>query len=84
MSLDPELKIPKNGVEKYLLRSAFDCEDLLPSDILWRAKEAFSDGIASQSKSWYEVLQEYVDEQVWLLFMQFLMRFMYGQCVHII
>ena len=64
MSLDPELKIPKNGAEKHLLRSAFDCEDLLPSEILWRAKEQFSDGMASKSKSWYEVLQDYVDEQV--------------------
>lgn len=38
----PKDKIrPKEGVEKFLIRSAFDNTDLLPEHILWRHKEAF-------------------------------------------
>ena len=58
------MKQPHKGVEKYLLRSAFDGIDLLPNDILWRPKEDFSDGVSSQTRSWYEVLQEFITEQV--------------------
>ncbi|KAJ8916754.1 hypothetical protein NQ315_013959 [Exocentrus adspersus] len=41
LNIDPELKQPKDGVEKYLLRSAFEGTDVLPHEILWRHKEAF-------------------------------------------
>lgn len=41
LNVDPKLKQPKGGVEKYLLRSAFDKTDILPDEILWRHKEAF-------------------------------------------
>jgi len=64
LSLDPELKTPKEGVEKHLLRSAFDGQGLLPKEILWRPKEGFSDGLSSQARSWHEVLQDSVEEQV--------------------
>uniref|UniRef100_A0A8C5MTQ1 Asparagine synthetase [glutamine-hydrolyzing] n=1 Tax=Leptobrachium leishanense TaxID=445787 RepID=A0A8C5MTQ1_9ANUR len=64
LSLPPELRIPKNGIEKYLLREAFEDSDLLPKDILWRPKEAFSDGIMSVKKSWFTVLQDYIEQQV--------------------
>ncbi|CAG5116300.1 unnamed protein product, partial [Candidula unifasciata] len=63
LSLDPELRQPKNSIEKYLLRSAFDESDLLPKEILWRPKEAFSDGISSVSRSWYQIIQDYCQEQ---------------------
>jgi asparagine synthase (glutamine-hydrolysing) len=53
------LRRPGNGrIEKQLLRDAFDGLDLLPREILYRRKEAFSDGISSQEKSWYEIIQE--------------------------
>jgi asparagine synthase (glutamine-hydrolysing) len=53
--------------EKWLLRTAFDKyhytnhrdEPLLPDSVLWRRKEAFSDGVSGKSRSLYEVLQEY-------------------------
>lgn len=45
-------------VEKWLLRRAFDDGMTLPHDVLWRRKEAFSDGVSSPEKSWYEVIQE--------------------------
>ena len=44
--------------EKYLLRKAFDSTNLLPKEVLWRTKEAFSDGVSKQKKSWFEIIQE--------------------------
>lgn len=42
LSIAENLRQPKDkSIEKYLLRSAFDKDDLLPHDILWRHKEAF-------------------------------------------
>ena len=66
LSLPPETRQPCEGVEKWLLRRAFDETDLLPKDILWRPKEAFSDGIGSNDpgKSWFEIVQQYVETQV--------------------
>lgn len=46
--------------EKYMLRKAFDNDILLPKEILWRTKEAFSDGVSSLKKSWYEIIDEKV------------------------
>ena len=53
-----------NQIEKYLLRSAFDNEDLLPKEVLWRRKEAFSDGCSSNERSWHKIIQEFVDNQI--------------------
>ncbi|XP_031796150.1 asparagine synthetase [glutamine-hydrolyzing] [Sarcophilus harrisii] len=64
LSLPPELRIPKNGVEKHLLREAFQDCGLLPKEILWRPKEAFSDGLTSVKKSWFTILQEHIEHQV--------------------
>lgn len=47
--------------EKYLIRKAFDSENILPKDVLWRVKEAFSDGVSSQKKSWFQVIQDKID-----------------------
>jgi len=55
------LRMPKDWVEKYLFRKAFDSTDLLPKEILWRSKEALSDGTSSKTKSWFEVIQEHID-----------------------
>lgn len=50
-------KLPKTfGCEKYLIRKAFEKYNLLPSEVLWRRKEAFSDGVSSKEKSWFEIL----------------------------
>jgi len=55
---------PRDGVEKYVLRKAFDHDDLLPNEILWRKKEAFSDACSSKEKSWYQVIQEEIEKRV--------------------
>lgn len=62
LSIDPSIRYhPKhNQCEKYLLRKAFDDDAYLPKEILWRKKEAFSDGVSSLQKSWYEIIGDYV------------------------
>jgi asparagine synthase (glutamine-hydrolysing) len=58
--------------EKYLLREAFDSENfsnykenpLLPYEILWRSKEAFSDGVSSASLSLFEILQNKISQHL--------------------
>jgi len=51
-------------IEKYLLRTAFNKDNygstLLPYEILWRSKEAFSDGVSIQSRSLFEIIQEQI------------------------
>jgi len=62
LELDPELRTPRNGKEKWLLRQAHDNIGLLPDEVLWRKKEAFSDGVSSTNKSWYQIMQQYCNE----------------------
>ena len=54
-----------NQCEKYLLRTAFSqmyhpdsSKPFLPAEILWRRKEAFSDGVSGVGRSLYIILQE--------------------------
>jgi asparagine synthase (glutamine-hydrolysing) len=59
LSIPLELRQPVKGVlpEKWILRKAFDDGVTLPKEVLWRRKEAFSDGV-SGDRSWYEIAQE--------------------------
>lgn len=50
------------GCEKYLLRDAF--RGILPDEVLWRTKEAFSDGVSHETNSWFKIIQEHVDTLV--------------------
>ena len=64
LNIDASLKVPnKQRMEKYLLRKAFDEvykeNPILPKEVLWRKKEAFSDGVSTKEKSWYIMTQEY-------------------------
>ena len=45
--------------EKYLLRESFK-DGYLPNEVLYRKKEAFSDGVSSKDKTWKDVLEEYI------------------------
>lgn len=63
--------------EKWLLRSSFDPSyalssesasvsssntyTYLPDEVLWRTKEAFSDGVSSQKRSWFTIIKEYIE-----------------------
>jgi asparagine synthase (glutamine-hydrolysing) len=60
-------KIDNKNTEKYILRHSFsdayfknyNNNPLLPDSILWRRKEAFSDGVSSQGRTLYKIIQEY-------------------------
>jgi len=58
-SLPPKKICPRKGIEKYLIRRSFDGMNLLPSEILWRTKEAFSDGVSSEQNNWLDYLKKY-------------------------
>lgn len=65
--IPPELLIPtKNKMEKYMLRKAFENnnKNCLPAEILWRKKEAFSDGVSSKEDSWFLILKNYFEEKL--------------------
>ena len=66
MSLPPWMKRFGDGaehaVEKHLLRTAF--EGLLPEDVMWRRKEAFSDGVSGHDRTWVQIIQEYANKRV--------------------
>lgn len=72
MKIAPELKMYGDGtgkMEKHLLRTAFSkaggyYKDALPTDILWRRKNGFSDAVSKQERSWSEIIAQYVDALV--------------------
>jgi asparagine synthase (glutamine-hydrolysing) len=63
---------PNKSIEKYMLRYSFskelfvDCKNnqILPDSILWRKKEAFSDGVSSHGRSLFQILQEQIAYQL--------------------
>lgn len=64
-NIPAEMRMPQyKGIEKWWLRKAFDGTDLLPNEVLYRTKEAFSDGVSSKEKSWFQIIQEYVESLV--------------------
>lgn len=60
LSLPCELRHPIKGerMEKQLLRDSFKESGLLPEEVLYRKKEAFSDGVSSMKKSWFQMIEE--------------------------
>lgn len=63
MSIDPTLRMAREGCEKYLLRKAFDGKGIIPNEVLWRPKEAFSDGVSSLKRSWYQIVLDYFNNK---------------------
>jgi asparagine synthase (glutamine-hydrolysing) len=64
LSLPCDLRFQPNMIEKYWLRQAFAMDELLPMEVLWRKKEAFSDGVSATDRSLYEILQEHAEREV--------------------
>jgi asparagine synthase (glutamine-hydrolysing) len=63
MSLPSRYKMfDKTKIEKHILREAF--KGYLPDKLLYRRKEAFSDGVSSKSRSWFQIIQEFVDTKI--------------------
>ena len=71
LSIHPSIRFhtPDNKMEKHLLRMAFSSSyyltekniPLLPDEILWRKKEAFSDGI-SKTNSFAQIIETFLNE----------------------
>lgn len=70
IQLSPELKFPrkpsatdKGQIEKHVLRAAFDDTEhpYLPSEILWRQKEQFSDGVGY---GWIDGFKDFCEKEV--------------------
>jgi asparagine synthase (glutamine-hydrolysing) len=65
MNLPPRVKMStvgpdgKQRIEKWVVREAF--KDYLPSEIVWRQKEQFSDGVGY---SWIDTLKEMTSKEV--------------------
>jgi len=61
-SIHPSFLRPHRGgrIEKALLRQAFDDGVTLPYNVLMRRKEAFSDGVSTPEKAWFEEIKERV------------------------
>jgi asparagine synthase (glutamine-hydrolysing) len=73
MTIPSQLRFHKvsGSMEKYLIRNAFSEDEyennmgkpLLPKEVLFRRKEAFSDGVSKTSRSLYQIIQEYCDDK---------------------
>ena len=62
MSLPANYKrFSKERMEKYYFRKAF--EHLLPSELAWRTKTAFSDGVSHEARPWYQIIQDFMNDK---------------------
>ncbi|WP_409967282.1 asparagine synthase B [Bengtsoniella intestinalis] len=59
MAINPAMKRNSYDMGKYLLRHAFEADKMLPEDILWRQKAAFSDAVGH---SMVDDLKAYAEE----------------------
>jgi len=59
MSINPEMKMNKYNMGKYLLRHSFEKDNILPNDILMRDKAAFSDAVGH---SMVDYLKDYANK----------------------
>jgi len=63
LSLPCTVRFRPGVIEKDWLRQAFN-HAILPNEVLWRKKEAFSDGVSDTSRSLYQILQEHAETMV--------------------
>ena len=64
-NISSKLRMPtEERMEKYLFRKAFDGLNLLPDEVLWRKKEAFSDGVSCKEDSWHSIIQTWCREEL--------------------
>lgn len=69
LQCDPALRMPKQGVEKWLLRQSFLGLGVLPEEVRTRSKEAMSDGVIRPEQSRQVMAQKdaekrYTDEDL--------------------
>jgi asparagine synthase (glutamine-hydrolysing) len=56
LSVPTDLRTSRSRMEKAVLREAFEICELIPPEVLWRRKEAFSDGVNTDggTHKWYQ------------------------------
>ena len=64
LSLSAKERWNEKGIEKHLLRKAFDGTGLLPDEILWRPKLGFSHGVSSKEQTWFGLLENFAQDKV--------------------
>jgi asparagine synthase (glutamine-hydrolysing) len=63
---DPDLKMPRGGFEKFLIREAF--EDILPLEICWRQKNGMSDAVGY---AWVDALKKAGEDRYKIMFQSY-------------
>ena len=61
MNIEPKYKMFQDRMEKYLIRKSF--EDLMPKELAWRVKTAFSDGVSSEENPSYKLIQDFIENK---------------------
>ena len=61
MNIEPKHKMFQDRMEKYLIRKSF--EDLMPKELAWRVKTAFSDGVSSEENPSYKLIQDFIESK---------------------
>ena len=61
MEMSPRFKMFNDKMEKYILRKAF--EDILPEELIWRVKTAFSDGVSNEENPSYLLIQNFMENK---------------------
>lgn len=64
MKIPPKYRMSNSQIEKKIVRDAFENENLLPKEVLWRPKEAFSDGVSQHTNSWGDIVKAFIDKHV--------------------
>jgi asparagine synthase (glutamine-hydrolysing) len=66
LSIPVEQRVPTpERMEKHFIREAFSMihPAILPPEVLWRKKEAFSDGVSKLEDSWSNIIRRYLSSQ---------------------
>jgi asparagine synthase (glutamine-hydrolysing) len=64
LSIDPDLRMSDDKIEKYILRKAFEKENIIPWTVINRSKAAFSDAVSTKENSWHTILKTHIDNHV--------------------
>lgn len=61
LSIATKLRMPTEGMEKWIFRKSIS--HMLPKEIAFRRKEAFSDGVSGKKKSWHDSAREHASKK---------------------
>ena len=65
LSVPPDRRFTPQQEKQYFRDIVYsNNKDLLPLDIIYRRKEAFSDGVSGEDRSWYKIIQESLSDKV--------------------